>query len=191
MSLNIITWQCPNTTFSRRFSACDSSNWKAVKYSFSLMCGTCVCCYSDHFLSHLLVWLLWLFTCTYREMRFREEVEKFRQERPKIQQQFSDLKRQLTEVSADQWDNLPEVGGSVRQKRQRSTRPERYTPLPDSIIERNANMSSVHNSLDARQQVRAACFDLQRSFSGEKCCIHARHPLYHKAPWLAVCYDPV
>lgn len=27
-----------------------------------------------------------------REMRFKEEVEKFRQERPKIQQQFSDLK---------------------------------------------------------------------------------------------------
>lgn len=27
-----------------------------------------------------------------RELKFKEEVEKFRQERPKIQQQFSDLK---------------------------------------------------------------------------------------------------
>ena len=45
----------------------------------------------------------------YREQRFAAEIEKYRQERPKIQQQFSDLKRDLSEVSSDQWQNIPEV----------------------------------------------------------------------------------
>lgn len=30
--------------------------------------------------------------CTFRELREKEEIEKYRMERPKIQQQFSDLK---------------------------------------------------------------------------------------------------
>ena len=90
-----------------------------------------------------------------REDRIKEEMEKFRQERPKISQQFSDLKRGLGEVTKDQWDSLPETG-SIRKKRLKttSTRPDRYTPVPDSVIERSASMGGVTASLDAKQQVR-------------------------------------
>ena len=34
------------------------------------------------------------FLCIFRELREKEEIEKYRMERPKIQQQFSDLKVQ-------------------------------------------------------------------------------------------------
>merc|ERR1712012_572731 len=54
----------------------------------------------------------------YREDRIRAEVEKYRQERPKIQQQFSDLKRELTKVSNDEWNAIPEVG-DARNRKQR------------------------------------------------------------------------
>merc|ERR1712012_793363 len=54
----------------------------------------------------------------YREDRIRAEVEKYGQERPKIQQQFSDLKRELTKVSNDEWNAIPEVG-DARNRKQR------------------------------------------------------------------------
>jgi pre-mRNA-processing factor 6 len=68
-----------------------------------------------------------------REQRLKEEMERFRAERPKIQQQFSDLKRNLTTVSTEEWDAIPEIGDhSLRFKK----RAERYTPAPDSLLER-------------------------------------------------------
>lgn len=63
-----------------------------------------------------------LFFC--RERKYREAVEKYRQERPKIQQQFSDLKRQLAEVTEDEWAAIPEVG-DARNKSKRNPRAER------------------------------------------------------------------
>ena len=88
-----------------------------------------------------------------REQKFKKEVEKYRIKCPKIQQQFSDLKRALSRVSEDEWNAIPEVG-DVRNKKQRNValRPDRYTPVPDSILEQVAHSMSAHTSLDARQQ---------------------------------------
>ena len=86
-----------------------------------------------------------------REKRFKEEVEKYRQERPKIQQQFSDLKRKLSEVSYDEWMSLPEVG-DARNKRQRNARPDKLTPIPDSILAKTHQLNQDKNVIDAREQ---------------------------------------
>lgn len=72
----------------------------------------------------------------YREKRLREELERYRQERPKIQQQFSDLKRDLLQVSEDEWKFVPEVG-DTRNKRQKNPKAENFIPLPDSVLARN------------------------------------------------------
>ncbi|KAI8062681.1 PRP1 splicing factor, N-terminal-domain-containing protein [Gongronella butleri] len=69
-----------------------------------------------------------------REAREREELAKYRKERPKISQQFSDLKRQLSTLDEDAWAAIPEVGDLVGKNRKRSKVPERYTPLPDSVL---------------------------------------------------------
>lgn len=46
-------------------------------------------------LKHVFIFdLLFFFFFLYRELREKEEIEKYRMERPKIQQQFSDLKVQ-------------------------------------------------------------------------------------------------
>lgn len=84
----------------------------------------------------------------YREKRMREDLEKYRQERPKIQQQFSDLKRSLTSVSLDEWTNIPEVGDS-RNRKQRNSRSEKFTPLPDSVLSRNLGGESA-STIDPR-----------------------------------------
>jgi pre-mRNA-processing factor 6 len=86
-----------------------------------------------------------------RERLFKEEVEKYRQERPKIQQQFSDLKRQLDEVSYDEWCNIPEVG-DARNKRQRNARADKMTPVPDSVLAKTVAMTQENTVLDAKDQ---------------------------------------
>ena len=54
-------------------------------------------------------------------------------ERPRIADQFADLKRELSSVSASEWDAIPEVGDhSLKLKQAR--RKESFVPVPDSII---------------------------------------------------------
>lgn len=66
--------------------------------------------------------------------------------RPKIQQQFSDLKRELKQVSEDEWAAIPEVG-DARNRKQRNPRAEKFTPLPDSVLSRNLGGEST-SSID-------------------------------------------
>lgn len=66
--------------------------------------------------------------------------------RPKIQQQFSDLKRELSQVTEEEWKSVPEVG-DARNRKQRNPRAEKFTPLPDSVLTRNLGGESS-NSLD-------------------------------------------
>lgn len=78
----------------------------------------------------------------YREQRLKAELENYRQERPKIQQMFSDLKRELANVSENEWSTIPEVG-DARNRKQRNPRAERFTPLPDSVISHNLGGENV------------------------------------------------
>lgn len=86
----------------------------------------------------------------YRETKLKIELERYRQERPKIQMQFSDLKRDLVDVSEDEWKNIPEVG-DARNKRQRNPRPEKYTPVPDSILAKAGLPTDSVSALDPLQ----------------------------------------
>jgi len=87
-----------------------------------------------------------------REKKYKETVEKFRQERPKIQQQFSDLKRKLTDVSAEEWSYLPEVGDS-RNKKMRNPRTEKFTPVPDSVLRSALLSGETNTTVDTMEQL--------------------------------------
>lgn len=87
-----------------------------------------------------------------REKRLKLELEKYRVERPKIQQMFADVKKDLADVSTEEWNNLPEVG-DARNKRARNPRAEKYTPAPDLILSRNLNMLATSTTIDAREQL--------------------------------------
>jgi pre-mRNA-processing factor 6 len=88
-------------------------------------------------------------TNTSREAREQEELAKYRSERPKIQTQFVDLKRSLSSVTTEEWENLPEVGNLTRKKRKRD---ERSFAVPDSILAGDREKGSYENSLDSQQQ---------------------------------------
>lgn len=86
-----------------------------------------------------------------REKRLQEEILKFRLERPKIQQQFSDLKRKLSDMSYDDWANLPDVG-DARNKKQRNPKADKFTPVPDSVIAKTLEGGQGSSAVDAREQ---------------------------------------
>lgn len=85
----------------------------------------------------------------FREAREDAELVKHRAERPKIQQQFADLKRGLSAVTDEEWENIPEVGNLTRKKRKRD---ERSFVVPDSVIVGDRSQGEYENALDPRQQ---------------------------------------
>ncbi|KAI9281199.1 PRP1 splicing factor, N-terminal-domain-containing protein [Sporodiniella umbellata] len=87
-----------------------------------------------------------------REAREREELERYRLERPKISQQFADLKRQLSTIDDAEWAAIPEVGDLVGKNRKKNKQPERFTPMPDTLISSAREKSQYETTLDTSQQ---------------------------------------
>jgi pre-mRNA-processing factor 6 len=83
-----------------------------------------------------------------REQRINEEMSKFRKERPKITQQFADLKRSLADLSADEWDAIPEVGDVSKKKKKDS-----YMPVPDSLLQQAQAENQQHHQVDEKQMM--------------------------------------
>lgn len=89
-----------------------------------------------------------------REEKMLETIKKYRDERPKISDQFADLKRELQDVSKDDWEAIPEVGDhSLRLKQKRHA--DSFTPVPDTLIEgfRNGIEGGTVANLDLNQQM--------------------------------------
>ena len=86
-----------------------------------------------------------------REARVDQQLEKYRAVRPKLQHQFGDLKRDLSYVTDEEWDALPEPG-EHRKHRAAEKRNERFfTPMPDSLLEKARMENETHTSLDTKQ----------------------------------------
>ena len=85
-----------------------------------------------------------------REQRITEQNAAFRSVRPKLQHQFTDLKRDLSSVTEEEWDNLPEPG-EHRKHSASEKRNERYVPAPDSLLDRARKEQEVVNHLDEKQ----------------------------------------
>mmetsp|Transcript_9739 Transcript_9739/g.25020 ORF Transcript_9739/g.25020 Transcript_9739/m.25020 type:complete len:992 (-) Transcript_9739:1639-4614(-) len=99
----------------------------------------------------------------HRERFEKEQLLKLRKERPKIQQQFADLKRQLTEVSAEEWANLPDaadIGKKVKKKRV-----EKFTAAPDSFLDSARAMSSLHTAASFASGTQTAFAGTDTSFA--------------------------
>ena len=65
-----------------------------------------------------------------REKKLEEDLQKFREERPTITQQFSDLKRDLSKLTYDDWMSIPDAGDYTVKK----VKKDKYVPVPDSVI---------------------------------------------------------
>lgn len=100
-----------------------------------------------------------------REAREAAELTKHRAERPKIQQQFADLKRGLSVVTDEEWENIPEVGNLTRKKRKKE---ERSFVVPDSVLVGDRSKNEYESAIDPmQQQVQSfLSFPFQTSLTG-------------------------
>jgi pre-mRNA-processing factor 6 len=81
-----------------------------------------------------------------REKQLLEQQKKAKFERPRIADQFADLKRDLSMVTAEQWDAIPDVGDHTLKYKQ-SKKKDGFTPVPDSVI---ANASALRGGETGR-----------------------------------------
>mmetsp|Transcript_40439 Transcript_40439/g.41250 ORF Transcript_40439/g.41250 Transcript_40439/m.41250 type:complete len:969 (+) Transcript_40439:134-3040(+) len=88
-----------------------------------------------------------------RELQMVEDMKRNRNNRPKIADQFADLKRELADVTVEQWDSLPEVGDHSLKHKQKNKRNEVFTPVPDYLLASSSAKNAVSNTLDARAQL--------------------------------------
>ncbi|KAH8098417.1 hypothetical protein JL720_1360 [Aureococcus anophagefferens] len=89
-----------------------------------------------------------------REEKLIETMKKYREQRPKISDQFADLKRELKDVSREEWEGIPDIGDhSLRLKQKK--RPDKITPMTDNMLDSMRSASEAGGAagaLDARQQ---------------------------------------
>lgn len=85
-----------------------------------------------------------------REKREKEQWMEYHRKRPKIHEFFAKEKLQLKKLARSEWDNIPEAADLSRRRRShlRSTRTEKYTPVPDSIIEGAHRILNTNASVD-------------------------------------------
>ncbi|CAD2103679.1 hypothetical protein YYG_01720 [Plasmodium vinckei petteri] len=77
-----------------------------------------------------------------RENKLKEEILKMRAQKPTIQEQFSDLKKNLANVTLEEWESIPNVLNYSRQKQKKM--PKSYLPAPDSLIMNKLSESNSH-----------------------------------------------
>uniref|UniRef100_A0A0E0IUQ8 PRP1 splicing factor N-terminal domain-containing protein n=2 Tax=Oryza TaxID=4527 RepID=A0A0E0IUQ8_ORYNI len=85
-----------------------------------------------------------------REARLKQEIEKYRASNPKITEQFADLKRKLVDLSAQEWESIPEIGDySLRNKKKRF---ESFVPVPDTLLEKARQEQEHVTALDPKSR---------------------------------------
>ncbi|KAI9177455.1 hypothetical protein LWI28_015435 [Acer negundo] len=85
-----------------------------------------------------------------REARLKQEIEKYRASNPKITEQFADLKRKMHTISAQEWDNIPEIGDySSRNKKKRFGS---FVPVPDTLLEKARQEKEHVTALDPKSR---------------------------------------
>eukprot|EP01125_Pyxidicula_operculata_P005545 TRINITY_DN1956_c0_g9_i1.p1 TRINITY_DN1956_c0_g9~~TRINITY_DN1956_c0_g9_i1.p1 ORF type:complete len:938 (+),score=262.31 TRINITY_DN1956_c0_g9_i1:50-2863(+) len=86
-----------------------------------------------------------------REKLLQQTVAKIQQERPKISQMFVDAKAPLASISFEQWEALSDPGDVSHSNKRAKF--DRYTPVPNSLLEQAQKESQTYTALDRRQQM--------------------------------------
>ncbi|EDO07326.1 PRP1 splicing factor N-terminal family protein [Babesia bovis T2Bo] len=69
-----------------------------------------------------------------RESQIRTEVNKHRADKPTIHQQLAPLKRDLKNLSLEEWESIPSIGDYSFKRKQQNKRQHQYTAAPDSLL---------------------------------------------------------
>ncbi|CAA17050.1 U4/U6 x U5 tri-snRNP complex subunit Prp1 [Schizosaccharomyces pombe] len=87
-----------------------------------------------------------------REKQEQLQKEKYEKENPKVSSQFADLKRGLSTLTDEDWNNIPEPGDLTRKKRTKQPRRERFYATSDFVLAsaRNENQAISNFAVDTQ-----------------------------------------
>lgn len=83
-----------------------------------------------------------------RELKMLEDLKVARRSRPKITDQFADLKNDLKGISAAEWEGIPDIGDRGLKYKAHQQREDKYTPLPDHVIDGGRVANSTSHSVE-------------------------------------------
>jgi len=96
-----------------------------------------------------------------REARERLEMRKYRSKLPTLHSQFADIKRDLQDLSKDDWLNIPDANDISHKKRKTESVKDRFMPAPDSLLAQAQAEQQGHTELDTRQQTMGGIATVQ------------------------------
>jgi len=86
-----------------------------------------------------------------REEREKKELEEYRKKRPVLEEMFAVHKRQLGEMTVEDWESIPEALDYSRQYKINQKNRDKYTPAPDSLIASSRPDTQTVAFLDHKQ----------------------------------------
>jgi pre-mRNA-processing factor 6 len=66
-----------------------------------------------------------------REEIVKAQLDEYRKSNPKISQMFTDIKREMEEITEEEWSNIPDIGDKNAKKRKKM---DYFTPISDSLL---------------------------------------------------------
>jgi pre-mRNA-processing factor 6 len=69
-----------------------------------------------------------------RELKEEEEKKKAKLDNSSISVQFADLKRDLAQLTEDEWGSIPDIGDRSLKYKQDAAKHDKFVPVPDNII---------------------------------------------------------
>jgi len=81
-----------------------------------------------------------------REEIVKKQLDEYRKSNPKISQMFTDIKREMVEITEEEWSNIPDIGDKNAKKRKKM---DYLTPITDSLLSKAQAEAETINAIDS------------------------------------------
>jgi pre-mRNA-processing factor 6 len=81
-----------------------------------------------------------------REEIVRQQLDEYRKSNPKISQMFTDIKRDMQEITEEEWSNIPDIGDKLAQKKRKY---DYLTAAPDSLLQKAVAVQETMAAIDS------------------------------------------
>lgn len=84
-----------------------------------------------------------------REEIVKKQMDEYRKTNPKISQMFTDIKREMEDITEEEWSMIPDIGDKNAKKRAKH---DYYTPVTDSLLAKAQQEAETTNAIASKTQ---------------------------------------
>ena len=85
-----------------------------------------------------------------REDIVKAQLDEYRKANPKISQMFTDIKRDMEEITEEEWSNIPDIGDANAKKRKKM---DYYTPVTDSLLSKAQAEAETMGAIESNDKL--------------------------------------